>query len=814
MNLQATCMRLAALLLLSPAWLPASGPLLIQDGQARAEIVTAEHPARMAKLAAKELQAYVEKISGARLEVVTQPTPGKIHVFVGKSRFTDSLQLATDRLENGAFRMASGPDWLALLGADEDYVPIEPWGRCFGKAEVARVNAEWDKITGDTFWSHCSMLYTRYHKDLDVWDYDDAGTLNAVYEFLRSLGVRWFAPGDLGEVVPQQRSIALPSANLTVTPDFALRKFMFYTEHTGIGDKALWSLRLGLNQGHKLLGVTQPCHGIKFVLWREEMKRTHPELYLSTGGKRDTTHKGVGLPNVLSPLLFEKQVKYARAMFDHYRQPMVNIDLVDGYGGITSDDPKWTALLTPERGWEGSMSDQVWGYLNRVALELCKSHPDRFVCGLAYSGYKLPPEKIETMSPNLALIETRQRQGFWDEAMRAAHRNLREAWLKKLPSGKYFTWDHCGNARPDAAGKPVVFTRQIASDLRELKGVTQGEMIEIYDHPAGQESSLGYDPLALDHLHLYLTSRFWWDASQDLDALLADYYRGYYGPAATPMQAFLEYCEANWMHMAQDGERIGRALELLAAAQAAANPQSVYGLRIQRIADLVKPMRSLQQQLSRKHATGLSYRILLTENTGGKPLKDKPLDGRILKEYWTEARTAPLVGLTPGARAKAETHFQIQREGSVLHVGITCQEPDMRGLNTSSKLLDGDSVSLLIETLTRSYYEITVTPDGTVFEADHGEGGNPGWTSGARVAVYRGDNFWSVEMRLPIAGEGARVLDPLKGIDGAQPKDLFPWYFNLCRQRVRGNAIERTAFSPTGVEDFRIPEKFAKLWGK
>jgi len=39
--------------------------LLIKDGQPRAEIVIAEKPARMAKLAAKELQAFVGK-SAAR----------------------------------------------------------------------------------------------------------------------------------------------------------------------------------------------------------------------------------------------------------------------------------------------------------------------------------------------------------------------------------------------------------------------------------------------------------------------------------------------------------------------------------------------------------------------------------------------------------------------------------------------------------------------------------------------------------------------------------------------------------------------------
>ncbi|MEN9634401.1 MAG: hypothetical protein RL077_2805, partial [Verrucomicrobiota bacterium] len=529
---------LASLLLTALPVLHAADTFLIENGQPRAEIIIAEKPARMTKLAAKELQTYLEKISGAKLEVRTAPTAGKSHIFLGKSAHTEALKLATNGLENGAFRMASGADWLALVGPDEDFVPIEPWGRMRSTAEQARVNGEFDTITGDTFWNSFSGLYMRYHQKLDVWDYDDAGTLNAVYAFLRGLGVRWFAPGEWGEVVPRQATIVLPGVNKTVKPDFGMRRFMFYTDHTGIGDKAIWTLRLGLNQGHKIGGITQICHGMKFVLMRDEMKRAHPEMYLLTGGKRDTTTKGAGYPDLNSPLFFEQQLKYSRIMFDHFREPMISLDLVDGYGGLTSDDPKWRAQLTPERGWAGTMSEQVWGYLNRVALELSKSHPDRLVSGLAYSAYKMPPATIEKLSPNLVLIETRQRQSFWDEAKRSEHRTLREAWMQKLSSGKYLTWDYTINARSEQAGRPVIYTQQIARDLRELKGHTLGEMIEIYDHPAGKEAGFGYDPFALDHLNLYVTACLWWDAEQDLDALLADYFTSYYGPAAKPMQAF------------------------------------------------------------------------------------------------------------------------------------------------------------------------------------------------------------------------------------------------------------------------------------
>jgi hypothetical protein len=37
--------------------------------------------------------------------------------------------------------------------------------------------------------------------------------LNAVHDYLRGLGVRWFMPGELGEVVPKMASIPLPRAS-------------------------------------------------------------------------------------------------------------------------------------------------------------------------------------------------------------------------------------------------------------------------------------------------------------------------------------------------------------------------------------------------------------------------------------------------------------------------------------------------------------------------------------------------------------------------------------------------------------------------
>ena len=134
--------------------------------------------------------------------------------------------------------------------------------------------------------------------------------------------------------------------------------------------------------------------------------------------------------------------------------------------------------------------------------------------------------------------------------------------------------------------------------------------------------------------------------------------------------------------------------------------------------------------------------------------------------------------------------------------------------NDDPKIFDGDFVSLIIETGTHSYYEIAVNPAGAVFEADRAEGGSVEWRSGALVGVQKGSDFWSVEIRLPIMGAGARVLDPMSGIDGGRPSDLYPWFFNAGRQRVRGDIVEFSSLFPTGQPDLHNLEAAGKMWGK
>jgi hypothetical protein len=96
------------LLLLLPSVAGAES-FLVENGQARAEIVIAEKPSRSTRLAAQELQRYIEKITGAKL-LITNNTNGEsvTKFFVGRSSHTDKVGVTADGLTDGAYRVVAG----------------------------------------------------------------------------------------------------------------------------------------------------------------------------------------------------------------------------------------------------------------------------------------------------------------------------------------------------------------------------------------------------------------------------------------------------------------------------------------------------------------------------------------------------------------------------------------------------------------------------------------------------------------------------------------------------------------------------------
>ncbi len=784
---------------------------LVEAGAPRAEIVVAATPARMTTLAAQDLQTYIEKISGAILPIVTEPTAEAHRIYVGVSPHTEALGLSTNGLAYGAYRMASGPNWLALLGPDKDFKGQEPWP----------INqAQWDALNPGEYYG--APPYARLGLGgLSVNLRDDGGTYNAVCDFLRELGVRWYFPGELGEIVPQRADIPLPTVNRIVTPDFPYRDISYWSREAQWPDVVLWTLRQGGFAGQELHGTLQNCHGLKWLTMRDEVKQAHPEWYALIDGERATNSTYAGAPCLSSEGLSARALKFARWLYDARNEPIVNLDPPDGFGGAMCQCEECVGKNTPERGSDGSMSDYVFDFANRAATELYQTHPDRKVSVNAYSSYSLPPEEIVQFSPNVVLLINQMRDQFHDPVVRAKALNLRNEWLALLPSQEIYIFDHYLNMVPRYGyeGLPVYYPHLVAEDLRSLRDISRGEMIEVYLHNTPMEFE--WHPLAIMHLNIYVTLRLLWDADQDLDAMLAEFYTLFYGPAAAPMKAFVEHAEANWANMRTSLTAVETSIALRNAAQAAVPSDSVYGQRIAVVTTYTANLEQLRDLLAsgRDNTPGTGVRVLPVEALAGKVL-DGCLDD---ETYWLNARTAQLYDVETGASPSTGlgSTVRVFRAGNALYFGIRCGEPDVTNLVTTSEPGDeanihlGDFVEILFETQAHSYYRITLSPAGVLVDADCANGAvEPLWTSGAAAAVHVGTNYWSAEVRVPIAGEGDQIVDPLIGVEGRMPSDLFPWYFNVGRQRVRNGVIERLSLFKTGTPEFDEVSEFGRMWSR
>jgi hypothetical protein len=802
--------------------LRAAPGFLIENGQPRAEIVIAERPTRAVKLAAGELQAYLEKISGGRLEIVTAPTAViPVKVYVGESEHSRVTGVDASGLERDAFHMVSGPDWLALIGNDWDFTPVEPWGHTRGQW-LSEKQAEWEKLAGHPWINPMgASLYRDYNRQLDIWNFDHRGSLNAVYAFLRDLGVRWYMPGELGEILPKSKSIAFPEVNRTVRPAFEVRSVSRPLISSPDVDDALWYLRIGANEQYGILH-----HGQRHLTEHPDQRAAHPEYYVQlANGKRDT-ESATANACLSSEGFFKEMVAYARLMFDHYDIPIISVMPHDGFTHCQCERCK--DQITLDRGASGISSDYVWNFVVRVAKELAKTHPDRKVFSGAYSSYRLPPLSIDKLPANVWVQITNGRPiRELDDAIHEETARLRAEWLAKTDNPLSVTLNYTPFTNRGGY-RPQYWPHVIARGIQACRGEVWREDVWL------SSGKGGLDHPGMAHLNPYVISRFWWDPDRDVDVLLEEYYRLFYGPSAGGMQAFIEFCEKEYARLGSDPETSRNALELFDRARAAAPAESVYGRRIALVDTFLETYRNRASQIAVERPEGLpELRVIDMGKDKWRDVRDTlTMDGKLEDPFWTAYSFArPLKEIRTGAKPKLGTRVMVRWLNDRLIFGFRCESEagvvPVIGTreNGDPAIWQGEHLELLIETDKHSYYQIVLNPAGALIELDRGVAKSQwyDWSSQAEVATHVGEDYWSAEVSLPIT---ASDEDPLHQIVGSKPYKSkrealdsgkgtsLPWYFNLFRKRAGSGGGETTAFSPPGpdAKTFHEPLKFGEIY--
>ena len=799
-----------------------AAPMIVDESGAHAVIVIAEKPTRSAKLAASELQAMVEKMTGHEIPTVTSPTDAQpVKIYVGESEHARRAGVTAEGLERDAFRMVSGPDWLALVGNDWDFTPIEPWARSHTDW-LKNKQAEWLNLAGYP-WQNPAVasLYRDYNRQLDIWTFDHRGSLNAVYAFLRDLGVRWYMPGALGEVLPELKRIELPEVNRTVRPEFEVRSVSRPLISSQVIDDGLWYLRIGANSQYGILH-----HGQRNLTEHPDQRASHPEYYVMLpNGERDT-ESATANACLSSPGFFNEMVAYARLMFDHYDMPVVSVMPHDGFTHCQCDDCKGQATL--DRDPAGHSSDYVWSFVVRVANELAKTHPDRKVfCG-AYSSYRMPPLSIDKLPDNVWVQITNGRPiREMDDQTHEQTAALRREWQAKTNHPLSVTLNYTPFT-DRGEFRPQYWPHIIARGLRDTVGKIWREDVWLSNGKGGLHHP------GMSHLNPYVMSRLWWDAKQDVDALLDEYYPLFYGPAASEMQAFIEHCEKNYGQLGSDADLTRTAIELFDKAKAAAPPDSVFGQRIALVDEFLVTLRNRASQIRSDRPEGLpEFRVInMVQDKWRDARETLVIDGRIDEPFWTSySLRGMLKDMSTGKKPKLPTEFRARWWNGNLYLAIRCQsEPGVAPIIGGSQdgdqaIWNGEHLELLIETDKHSYYQLVINPAGLIISLDRGtdKAHWSKWSAQAEVAAHRGDDFWSVEVKLPVT---ASEEDPLHQIIGSMPfksradtlasgkGTSLPWYFNLFRKRAGSPDEETTAFSPLGpdAKTFHDPLRFAEIY--
>jgi hypothetical protein len=378
------------------------------------------------------------------------------------------------------------------------------------------------------------------------------GSLFAAYEFIESaLGVRWFFPGEHGEVVPQRQTLVIGDLDLRGQPAIQKRKirnqaltredaFAPVLEKWGVsmeawksshaGDAA-WFRRMRLGQRIEIEG------GHSFEGYWSKLGAEHPDWFaLQPDGTRTQKPPRERLCKS-NPALWDYIAQQRIAEFQA-NPAMLTASIAPNDGGGNKfcmceqcralDPPEApkriddSSLIDPDTKLPFSeypaLTDRVFTFFNEIAKRVHAEVPGRSLVAYAYHNYRTPPVRLEALESNLIV-------GYVGLDLEAI-----EAWSKIAP--KLYI-------RPNDLGPAIDLgmPRNHAAHLAEaVKFCVEHHAIGFdFDNCHGNWSGHGLD--------YYILTKALWNPDLDVRAAIADYCSAAYGPGAEAMLRYHELLE-------------------------------------------------------------------------------------------------------------------------------------------------------------------------------------------------------------------------------------------------------------------------------
>ena len=457
----------------------ASADLTLADnGQTKYRIILPANAIPSERYAAEELQGYLEKISGAKLPIVSDTEkPTSSEILLGDNSH------------------------LAALLPKIDFAKLGPDGF------VLRVDGNRLIIAGGK----------------------PRGTLNGVYTFLEEkLGVRWFTP-EL-ETVPKLARIKLPKLNETKIPALENRD-VFWSEPMHHAD---FAARHRLNGQH--YGLTQK-HGGAFTVYHPfvhsfdglvppELFKDHPEFFPLIKGERKSGYVQRCLSN---PEVLKISIARVRQWIkEHPEATIISVSQNDTINNCKCDQCKAVDDA------EGSPAGSLLKFVNAVAADIEKDYPNVRIDTLAYQYTRRPPKTIRPRANvivRLCSIECCFAHPL-ETCTELKNQRFREdivAWGPVAPL--LYVWDYTTDF--GHYQQPFPNFDALQPNVRFFVKHNVKSLFEQGNYSSGGGGEM-------EPLRAYLLAKLLWNPDTDVQKHTHEFVNAYYGKAAPKILAYLD----------------------------------------------------------------------------------------------------------------------------------------------------------------------------------------------------------------------------------------------------------------------------------
>ncbi len=330
----------------------------------------------------------------------------------------------------------------------------------------------------------------------------------AVAELLRQWGCRWYLPTEFGECIPEERDLKVGKLEHAYGSPFEIRSYWI----SWVGDNA---------------GAAE---------FQRRNMMTGRSAMPPTGHALGKFTKGVGKGTFNFPITDPKTAQHvaAKVEADYAAGKAFSLGMEDGsYDSAYPGDQKLMKRQWDKYFMRWSVTDPMLELYNNVSAILQKKHPSSGgkIGFLAYANMTIPPARDMTAERSLfcelAPIDIDPIHGMDDPQSppRQEYRDMLHKWAKVM-QGRLAIYDY---------DQGMLVWRDLPnpshqSFRQDVKHYRDAGILGV--------NTESRNAIATTFLNLHIRGRLMWNPDEDVDALLADFYPRFYGPAAEPMQTY------------------------------------------------------------------------------------------------------------------------------------------------------------------------------------------------------------------------------------------------------------------------------------